>query len=63
MLSDIQARANLCFLPARRNRIKFIEKEYARLSCLCSFKQITHRLFTSTDILVQNLRTLDTNKV
>lgn len=43
--------------------VKLIEKEDWRLLILSSFKQLSHVLLTSTNVLVKQLRTLDTDEV
>ena len=45
------------------DRVKLIKEQNAWLGRFGTFKQVAHRLFARTDILVQDFRALDADKV
>lgn len=49
--------------PFGSDGIEFIKEEHAGSGGLCAFKQVSDRLFARTDVLVEDLRTFDADKV
>ena len=51
------------FTPFRRNRVKFVEEQYAWFGSTSPLKEFPNRLFARADIFVQQLRALDANEI
>lgn len=56
-------REELNTVPFRSDRVEFIEEQYTRLRSTGPLEELTDRLLTCADVLVQDLGTLDADEV